>query len=198
MNVFDAFNYFLRRIHMSKIIAFLGSPRKKGNTAKLIYQVIAGAKSVGAEISTYDFNEEGVRGCQSCYYCRANDGCSLNDKLQPMYKEIKEADGIVAGFPVYFADIGAQSKMILDRLFPMLAGDFSPRNPGKKFVTVYSQGQPDGTLYTSAMDKNNAVLMEFGWEMVESLLCHGDLVPGHEIPQELLDKAFEAGKKLVR
>ena len=183
---------------MSKIIVFFGSPRKEGNTAKLINQIIAGAKSVGTEIVTYDLNEEGVRGCQGCYYCRVHDGCAINDTLQPMYKEIKEADGIVAGFPIYFADIGAQSKTILDRLFPMLAGDFSPRNPGKKFVTVYSQGQPDGTLYTSAMDKNNAVLMGFGWGMVESLLCHGDLEPGYEIPQALLDKAFESGKQLVR
>ena len=182
---------------MSKVIVFLGSPRKEGNTTKLINRIIAGAKSVGAEIVTYDLNEEGVKGCQSCFYCRANDGCAVRDKLQSMYKEIKAADGIVAGFPIYFADIGAQSKILIDRLFPMLAGDFSPRNPGKKIATVYAQGQPDPTLHTSAIDKNNAVLKGFGWELVESMLCHGTLAPAYEIPQELFDKAFEVGKQLA-
>lgn len=50
---------------MSKIVAFLGSPRKNGYTAKLINRILDGAKSEGAEVIVYDLNAEGIKGCQA-------------------------------------------------------------------------------------------------------------------------------------
>lgn len=182
---------------MSKVIAFFGSPREKGNSTKLMKQVIAGAKSVGAEIVTYKLNEEGVKGCQACNYCRTNEGCATKDKLQSMYQEIKEADGIVAGFPIYFRSIGGQSKQWVDRLSPMIGDNFSPRYPGKKMVTVYSQANPDKDLLKNAIESNDGIFKIFGWDLVESLLSYGGGDPQYVIPQELMDRAFNAGKQLV-
>ena len=180
-----------RRVTIGKVIAFYGSPRKDGDTAKLIEKVIAGAKSAGAEVVTYDLNEDGVKGCQGCYYCRANEGCATKDKLQSMYQEIKEATGIVAGFPIYFYDVGAQSKILIDRLFPMIDGNFAPRYKGKKVVTVYAQGQPDKSAYKDAVEKNNSVFSAFGWDLIESFICSGDA-------DSFLDKAIEVGKQLAK
>jgi len=182
-----------------KIIAFFGSPRKEGKTTKLVEQVIAGAKSAGAEVAVYYLNDEDVMGCQACYFCRKNEGCATKDKLQPIYQEIKEADGLVAGFPIYLNNICGQSKLFMDRLFPMIAADFSPRYPGKKIVTVYSQGQPDKNLYTSAIEANDSLMKDlFHWDLVDSILFYGDMDPQAVISQEMMDRAFEAGVKLVK
>ena len=179
---------------MSKVIAFFGSPREDGLTAKLIRQMIAGAKSEGAEVVSYDLNDDGVKGCQGCYFCRQNVGCAVKDKLQHMYGDIKNADGIIAGFPIYFYDVGGQSKILIDRLFPMIDGGFVPRYPGKKIATVYAQGNGDRDAYSSAIDKTDKVFVDaFGWSLVESfLVCSDKDVEG------LMGKAFEVGRMLLK
>ena len=75
---------------MKKVAVFYGSPRKNGVSNKLAEQVGKGAKDAGAEVVFYDLNQEGVRGCQSCFFCRGNDMCAVKDPLTPMYDDIKE------------------------------------------------------------------------------------------------------------
>lgn len=184
---------------MSKIIAFLGSPRRNGNTAKLVEQVIAGAKAAGAEVITYNLNDERIRGCQGCNYCRTHEGCATQDKLQPMYEQINQAEGIVASFPIYFANISSQSKQWLDRLYPMITDDFSPRCPDKKIVTVYSQANGNKEILRGVIESNDRRFsLMFGWKLINSLLSYGSADPNYLVPQELMDKAFEAGRQLVR
>lgn len=183
---------------MSKILAFWGSPRKNGDTAKLMKQVIAGAESEGAEIISYDLNDPSIRGCQGCYYCRTHDGCATKDGLSSMYEHMKDADGIVASFPIYFGNISGQSKQFVDRLYPMLGGDFKPRHPGKKAVTLYAQANVNKDLCKAAIDINNMFFTAFGWELLDSILSYGNSDPNYSIPQELLDRAFEAGRRLTK
>ena len=184
---------------MAKVIVFNGTPRKNGNTKKLIDQVISGARSVGAEVSFYDLNDSGVRGCQGCYYCRKNEGCSIkDDTLAPMYEDIKNADGIVFGSPVYFYQITGQAKMWMDRMFPMVVGmDMKPRYPGKKFVTIFAQGNPDPNRHGEIMEFVNNIFKGFGWNMTDCIISAGSTNPEYQIPQEQLDQAFEDGKRLV-
>lgn len=183
---------------MSKIVAFFGSPRENGFSAKLVRRVIEGAKSAGAEVTTYDLNAEGIRGCQSCYFCRENEGCAVKDPLHAMYEDIKAADGIVASFPNYFNDICGQAKLWIDRLFPMMNSDFSPRCPGKKAVTVFSQANPNGDMYKTVYDATNKVFELFAWKVAGSLMVYGTDSPEYEIPSNVMDEAFECGKRLVK
>lgn len=183
---------------MSKLVAFIGSPRKNGDTTKLVEQVIAGAKSEGAEVVTYDLNDDGVKGCQGCYYCRANEGCATEDKLQSMYADIKEADGIVAGFPIYFGGISGQAKLFLDRLFAMVNDDFSPRYPGKKFVSIYSQGNPDKQIFKAVIDANDSIFKMLGWQVIDSILSSNGNDPQYMLSQDLMEQAYQAGQRLVK
>lgn len=183
---------------MSKVIAFFCSPRKNGYTAKLMGRVLEGAKSAGAEIVTYDLNEDGVKGCQGCFACRSIEGCATMDILQPMYEDIKSATGIIAGFPIYFGAVSGQGKLLLDRLYPMVGDKFQPRFPGKKVVTVFAQANPDNSLFTDAMESPHSFFKLCGWEILENLLIYGDVAPDFTLPQDLLDRAYEAGKQLVK
>lgn len=182
---------------MSKVIAFYCSPRKNGYTAKLMERILEGAQSAGAQIVTYDLNAEGVKGCQGCFACRRYEGCATMDLLQPMYEDIKTATGIVAGFPIYFGAVSGQGKILLDRLYPMVGDNFQPRFPGKKVVTVFAQANPDFNLFTGAMESTHSFFKLCGWDILENLLIYGDVAPDFTLSQELLNKAYEAGKKLV-
>lgn len=183
---------------MSKVVVFNGSPRKNGCTSKFLAEVRRGAESKGAEIVTFDLNDSGISGCQGCKYCRENDGCATNDYLQPMYKQIDEADAIVFGSPIYYHQISGQSKIWLDRTFPMVGGlNFEPRHSGKKFVTVFSQGNANRDSFSAAIDYVHYFFKFYGWELIDSILCSGSNTPDFVISKELLEQAFQAGAKIV-
>ena len=65
----------------------------------MIEEMIKGAEEKGKEVTVFQLNDKGVRGCQSCFYCRQHEGCACKDDLQPMYDAIKNADAIVFGSP---------------------------------------------------------------------------------------------------
>ncbi|MBC2578883.1 flavodoxin family protein [Clostridium sp. DJ247] len=195
---------------MSKIIVFSGSPRKNGYTSKLIAQVISGAKSKGAEVKIYDLNADDIKGCKGCFYCRNHEGCATKDYLYTMYDDIKNADGIIFGSPIYFFQITGQAKIWLDRMYPMIdipeevkpqlpgeEPEFKPRFPGKKIVTVYTQGNPDKDMFKSSIEETNRFFSIFGWNLVNSLLCYGTINPNFAISESLLDEAYKAGEDLV-
>lgn len=182
---------------MSKVIAFLCSPRKKGFSARLVSRVLDGARSAGAEVTVYDLNADGVKGCQGCFWCRAHDGCATRDRLQPMYDDIVSADGIVAGFPIYFGTVSGQSKLWMDRLYPMYGDNFVPRHPGKKMVTVYAQANGDSSCFMDAIRNTDGFFAGIGWEVIESLLIYGDVAPDYAVPDDLLERAYAAGRRLA-
>lgn len=184
---------------MSKIVTFIGSPRKQGYTTKLLNQVVAGAKAAdtNVEVITYDLNDSRIKGCQGCFYCRSHEGCATDDPLQAMYQDIKEANGIVVSFPLYFGGINGQSKIWLDRMYPMLEGNtFEPRYPGKKVVTIYAQGNKNPNIMKNAIDTNNGYFKLFGWELIQSLLVY-DTSNLEKKLDDLTKTAFEAGKILA-
>ena len=182
---------------MSKIVAFMTSPRKNGYCSKVLNKVIEGAKSKGAEVVVYDLNEDGVKGCQGCNYCRKNEDCATKDKLQPMYEDIKEADAIVAAFPIYFYNISGQGKILIDRLYPVIDSSFAPRYPGKKAITIYAQGADNADAFKAQIDATNNFFKAFGWDVEKTFVVAGTSSPDFKLDDKLMEDAVEAGKALV-
>lgn len=183
---------------MAKIIAFAGSPRRGGSAWLLLDELIKGVESGGGGVKVYDLNDPGFRGCQGCFYCRSHPDCSVRDILTPFYSEINDATGVVFVSPIYFGDIIGQGKMWLDRMFPMLVGEaFQPRHPGKRAVTIFTQGDADTDRFSVATERLHGFVNAFGWTLEQSLMCAGTSVPGFTVPGELLGKAFAAGKGLT-
>ena len=181
---------------MKKIAAFIASPRQQGFGARLLRRVAEGAEAAGAEVVFYDLNDRAVRGCQSCFYCRSHNTCPQKDALQPMYRDIEESCGIIAAFPIYFAGISGQGKLWVDRLYPFMGPNFTARCPGKKMVTVYAQGNPNPDKFEALVERTNDLFKLFGWEVQDSLLVSGTSGK-EEVEAELLERAFEAGKRLA-
>lgn len=184
---------------MKKVVAFVGSPRKKGNSAALTAEIIRGAESVGAQAKVYFLNDMKIRPCQSCFSCRKEYLCSINDDMKPVYADIKEADAVVIGSPIYMLQVAAQTKLLFDRLFPLMDVSFYPRFGGKKTVMVYSQGHPDAAAFKHAFAANAEVLKMMGLQVEETLVCTNANQPDTAVADvKLMERAFEAGKKLAQ
>lgn len=184
-----------------KVIGIVGSPRKNGNTNTLVQQVLEGAAEAGAETKTYILNEMDYRGCQGCNYCKAHEKCKLEDDLAEVFEEIKAAEGIVFGSPIYFAQFTGQMRLFLDRCYSLVNPDYSSRVPaGKKAVIVGAQGMPDPAAYAGVIEEFGGELNRFlGMEVKDTLVAAGYAAPG-EVKEnaELMEKAKNTGLNLFK
>ena len=101
-----------------KIVAFNGSPRKDGNTSKLIGHVFSELEKEGVETEMIQIGGNPVRGCIACMKCfeNKNKRCIIeNDIINECIEKMVEADGIIFATPTYFADMSTEMKALIDR-----------------------------------------------------------------------------------
>jgi multimeric flavodoxin WrbA len=150
-----------------KIVGFIASPRKEGNTAWAINKILEGAKEQGVETQVWYSSDLDIKPCKGCLSCVQNDKCVINDDIQTLYNALEQADVLVLGSPVYMGQMSAQAKIFTDRLFAQITPRFSPRfkekNAGKKLVLVFTQGNPNSGMFQEYFDytKKMFQLLEF-------------------------------------
>ncbi len=137
-----------------KVMGFIGSPRKEGNTAWIVNKILDGAKEQGAETRSWYFSDLDIKPCRGCLGCHKGDrnrGCVIDDDMQKLYGALEQADLLVLGSPIYMGQMSAQAKIFTDRLFAQISPRFSPHFKEnavkKKLVLVFTQGNPDTGMF---------------------------------------------------
>ncbi len=98
-----------------KILGISCSPNKNGNTITLLNKVLSAARDEGANTELYSISGKNIQPCQGCRACSETGKCKTDDDMQELYEKMLKADGIVFGTPVYFYNMTAQAKIIIDR-----------------------------------------------------------------------------------
>ncbi len=181
-----------------KVVGFVGSPRKNGNTDVLVQQVLDGAAQAGADTEKFYINDMDIRGCQGCNYCRAADSCKLDDEMTKAYDMLRNADGFVFGSPIYFFQFTGQMRQFIDRWFALIDTDFTPRiETGKKAVIVSAQGNPEPEAFRSVFDEFSQLLQMFGMDVKGTFVDVGHHAPGEvKDNPDLMAQAKQAGVQL--
>ncbi|HNZ41728.1 MAG TPA: flavodoxin family protein [Bacteroidales bacterium] len=103
-----------------KVIAINGSPHKEGNTFHALAMVGKELQAQGIEFEVLHIGHKMIHGCNACGNCARNrdDKCVINtDDLNQWIQQLKTADGIILGSPVYYSGVAGTMKSFLDRLF---------------------------------------------------------------------------------
>jgi multimeric flavodoxin WrbA len=134
----------VHKSELIKVLALMGSPRKKGNSATLANQIIKGTKSTGASVDKVFLNERDISPCQACYACQRTDsrGCAIDDEMQPIYRKLVKSDAWIITSPVYWFTMSAQTKIFIDRCFALLAYK-NHAFKGKRIAIAMSYGDAD-------------------------------------------------------
>ena len=101
-----------------KAVAFNGSPRKGGNTEILLRRALEAIAAAGHETEYMQVGGTRIRGCTSCGACgrMKNKRCVIEDDIFNLaFAKMLEAGAILIGSPVYFADVTAETKALVDR-----------------------------------------------------------------------------------
>ncbi|MCX7781821.1 MAG: flavodoxin family protein [Negativicutes bacterium] len=182
-----------------KVVALLASPRKQGNTALLMQEVLKETEALGAQTEVFYLNGMDIKGCQSCFACKSQSDCVIKDDGRQVLDALNEADCVVMATPVYMWDMTAQLKTIIDRLFCFLNPDYSSRlAPGKKVLWALTQGQPDKNTFLSTFEKHGKMLQFLGFGESKFLVAGGLRTPGDILSQQnILQNARDMAKWLV-
>lgn len=100
-----------------KVLLINASPRKNGNTAVALSQMIEVFKKEGIETELLNIGTKPVRGCVACLSCRETGKCVFNDAVNEVAPKFAECDGLVLATPVYYASANATLSAFCDRLF---------------------------------------------------------------------------------
>jgi len=159
-----------------KILGITSSPHENGNTAALLKAALKNAASKGAETEYVDLTKYTINPCKGCNYCKAHDTCVQKDDFAEVAGKIAAADGILLGSPIYFFDINAQEKVLIDRFYALIDAGFKSRvPPGKKIGFIYSQNTPDRTAFDVHLDKYGQAAGMLGMTPIGKYVSVGDV-----------------------
>ncbi|UCD57192.1 MAG: flavodoxin family protein [Candidatus Hydrogenedentota bacterium] len=162
-----------------RVIAINGSPRKDGNTATILKEILDGATEKGAETRLIHLNELNMKGCQGCLACRENLGqCAYQDDFQDLLQEMRKCDAIAFGTPIYVFNVTGQYKCFLDRCYCFVGtseedGYRSVLPSPKKFALVTSQGNENPEVYRHVIDYLKVLLSILGDSSLEVITQTG-------------------------
>lgn len=174
---------------MSKIIVLAGSPRKEGNTDRLVAAFVKGAeKNNEVEVfSVHDYKVNPCIGCNSCF-SREENNCFQNDDMQQIYKKLSEADILVIASPVYFYGISSQLKTVIDRLHTPLRNSFNI----KKLALILVGAAELPEMFDAILTQYKLTLNFFKLEDAGKVLVRGAKDKG-DVTQAGLEQAYNLG-----
>jgi len=111
------------------VVGLAGSPRRAGNTERLLDAFLAGAKEAGGSTEKIAISELMVASCAACAACTLDGNCIIPDEFQDVNRKLISADVISLAAPVHFAGLPAQTKALIDRGQCQWARKFVLRRP---------------------------------------------------------------------
>lgn len=97
------------------VLGIYGSPRKGGNTDILLDAVLASAAEGGAQTEALYARKLKIRGCKACGACDKTGRCIQKDDMNQVYPKLVEAEAVVLSAPIYFYNVPAELKALIDR-----------------------------------------------------------------------------------
>jgi multimeric flavodoxin WrbA len=99
-----------------KLLGISGSPRRGGNTDRLLNEAISGAAGKGARVKHIVLADLDIAPCSHCDGCIQTGGrCVYEDDMQQIHADIREYDRFIVASPIYFMGLTAQVKAMIDR-----------------------------------------------------------------------------------
>ena len=99
-----------------KLLAIMGSPHDmRGNTGRLLEEVLKGVEQNGAEVELVSLSQSKVLPCVSCDVCHQTGSCPIKDDFEGIKAKLLACDGFIFASPNYITSVTAQLKALFDR-----------------------------------------------------------------------------------
>lgn len=148
-----------------KIVTILGSPRKRGNTAKVLGWVEEELKVQGHKVTRVNITDSKVNGCLGCDVCQNTPdepGCVQEDDTLAIFERMMASDAVIYSSPLYCWGFSSQMKALIDRHYCLITGygtpDYKSLVEGKRttlLVTCAGPVENNADLIQAVFDRLN-------------------------------------------
>jgi len=98
------------------VLGFQGSPRKKGNTSFLLKNFMQAIEKLGAQTRIIEVTQKNIIPCREYVVCERKGYCPIDDDVKTeIYPLIRQAEVVVLATPIFFFNMSAQLKALVDR-----------------------------------------------------------------------------------
>jgi multimeric flavodoxin WrbA len=98
------------------VLGLQGSPRKKGNSKFLLELFMKTAENLGARTQIVDVTRKNIIPCKEYVVCEKKGYCPIEDDVRDeIYPLLRQADVVVLATPIFFYNMTAQLKAVVDR-----------------------------------------------------------------------------------
>jgi multimeric flavodoxin WrbA len=194
--------------HAERIVAILGSPRRRGNSDTLAFEFLRGAESRGYGHTIIVPTEMGLSPCDGQNQCFKDGRCIILDGMNRLYERVLRASHLLVATPVYFMGPPGSLKAFIDRFQAVWArsailGSFDSDEPERRsqhkaFAIIVGATEYKSSMYKPTLSILKAFFNVIGFEYAGDLVAAGLDKPGDAAKRDdLLKRAFEAGRSLV-
>lgn len=137
-----------------KIVALNGSYKKRGNTYRMVEEVLKGCKEAGAKTEHISLMGKNIKTCLGCMKCSKYKDeiigrCLQKDDMRGLLEKIVSADALIVACPIYWGNMSAHMVKFLHRMTP-LAYD-KGLDGGMAGIPVYKLKPTKPGMYITSM-----------------------------------------------
>jgi len=97
-----------------KVVAVIGSPRRRGNTATLVDAALEELERSGCDCTRIVLADKRIEFCSGHVYCGER-ACPHDDDMAGILEQVYCADGLLLATPIYYENVSGQMKTFMDR-----------------------------------------------------------------------------------
>ena len=173
------------------IIVITSSPHKNGSSRLLADRFSDGAREAGHEVYLFDGSTESVAPCKACGACEQTHKCVQLDPFTKLASKLEKTDLIVFVTPIYYFNVSAQLKCIIDRF-----NSFDKDTLWGKRMAVITTSHAGEAVTKPALDCFDMICEWFTWKRLFALCATGVESKEQFEKTNWPQKAYELGLRL--
>jgi hypothetical protein len=189
-----------------RVLGLAGSPRRRGNSEILLDRFLSQAQEAGAQVRKEWAPSLDIAGCVSCGGCSKDGVCVVQDGFQAINERLIESDVIAVATPLFFWNVPAKLKALIDRGQSQWSRKFLAKAPlpptpaghsRRRGVLICVGADPrayfDGVMWT-VRSFFRVYEAEYWGELLYSTVEARGAIRDHP---DVMDRAAELGRRAV-
>jgi multimeric flavodoxin WrbA len=180
-----------------KVIGIVAGPRKNGNTAQLVEEIVKGARTAGNDTHLFYLSDMVIKPLEA-----DEDGYIYpDDDFIELMPHLESMDALILGTPIYYDHVSSRAKLFIDRLYyysKSHGAEYRKRiKDDIKFISVFTCGWDNPNVYGEVVEwLNDRMSHYWNMEVHDSLKAHGTGNNPVKENENLLEKARVLGESL--
>lgn len=188
------------------VIAISASPRLRGTSETLLKYVIEEIESRGVAVALIRTHELLIEPCNGCGSCERSGRCGIDDDFPAIAERLVRAEGIVFATPLYFMNVPARGKALIDRCQAFWIAKHrlnAPLRGGAKIPALLvacsgaARGPGGSDVFRGLLDTMTYVFDALDTDGFETVLLPGRERCGADILETAIMEARAGGQRLA-